>query len=1002
MSKKAAYLLVVGALVLPTGLAAAQGLKGEYFSGMSSPWTPTGDPVLTRIENVNFNWESNAPDPSVGADNFSVRWTGGLTPPVTAQYVFRTRTDDGIRVWINDEPVIDNWTDHGTTWDQSEPVELEGGRIYRFRVEFYENGGGAVCELYWRYPGQSEQVVPTSVLSPEPVYLVQARKPSPADGATGVAAPLLTWTPGETASWHDVYFGTDPEALGLLGRQMWTMYYYAMPLEPRGTYYWRVDEVEKDAVTVYTGDLWSFTMASKTAWAPYPRNGDKWISETPTLTWKGGLGATAHDVYFSTDANAVVNRDPSAQVVNQQPLILYEPGALQAGVTYYWVVDEYDLAGTKTDGEVWSFTVTDDGGGVKGEYFNNQNLSGVPVVTRVDPNINFNWGSGTEQGVNSPDATIAVDHFSARWRADLEIAVADTYTFVTRTGDGSRLWLNGELIIDQWVDQGPLDALSEPQELEPGIYSLRMEYYENDTAASAELYWETPVLPRQIIPAGPLQLPLRAGAINPKPGDVNQPQDITLMWSAGERAAQHQIYFGDDRDAVADATASTAGIYRGQQGLEQTSYNVSGLEWNKTYYWRIDEINPADPDSPWKGSPWKFTTADYIVIDDFEIYGNEVGNRVFQVWVDGMGYTEPAPGKPGNGTGALVGHDIWSPGSPHYQGDIMETANPHGGRQAMPLYYDNSFSPYKSEADRTWTTPQNWTVNGVTDLSLWFHGNPVGFLQTADGITMSASGEDIWGTADEFRYVYKPLNGNGSITVRVDSIMNTDAWAKGGVMVREGLEAGAKHVMLVVTPGSGVQFTWRDFTNADMTEHNTQAGIAPPCWIRLTRTGNTFKAEHSANGTSWQPVVDAASNTHQLSVLGNVYIGLCLTSHNVGAVTVAEFSNLSTSGGVSGQWQVAEIGVEHPSNDRADLYVAVEDSMGRTGVVSYPEGAVVPNWTEWKIPLTEFSNAGVNLAAIKAMHLGVGNRNLPVADGAGDVYFDDIRVVRPAPVEEGN
>jgi hypothetical protein len=238
--------------------------------------------------------------------------------------------------------------------------------------------------------------------------------------------------------------------------------------------------------------------------------------------------------------------------------------------------------------------------------------------------------------------------------------------------------------------------------------------------------------------------------------------------------------------------------------------------------------------------------------------------------------------------------------------------------------------------------------------------------------------------------------------VRVDSIMNTDPWAKGGVMVREGLDAGAKHVMLVLTPGNGVQFTWRDFTNADMTEDNTEAGITMPRWIRLTRTGNTFKAEHSANGTTWQPVVDTASNTHDLSVVGNVYIGLCLTSHNVDAVTVAEFSNLSTSGGVSGQWQVAEIGTDHPSNDQADIYVAVEDNLGRTSVVSYPDGALVPTWTQWQVPLTEFSDDGVNLAAIKAMHLGVGNRDFPVADGAGDVYFDDIRVIRPDPVEDAN
>ncbi len=145
--------------------------------------------------------------------------------------------------------------------------------------------------------------------------------------------------------------------------------------------------------------------------------------------------------------------------------------------------------------------------------------------------------------------------------------------------------------------------------------------------------------------------------------------------------------------------------------------------------------------------------------------------------------------------------------------------------------------------------------------------------------------------------------------------------------------------------------------------------------------------------------MDADSNTHEMTMIGNVYIGLALTSHNVGAVTIAEFSNVQTSGGVSGQWQVEAIGGVHPANGAADVYVAVEDTGGRIADVPYPGGANVADWTEWKIPLTEFIDAGVNMAAVKKMIIGVGNRTAPVADGDGMVLIDDITVVGPAPVD---
>ena len=169
-------------------------------------------------------------------------------------------------------------------------------------------------------------------------------------------------------------------------------------------------------------------------------------------------------------------------------------------------------ARTTFPGEVWSFTTAGGPGGVKGEYFANtsRNIVGVPALTRIDPSINFTWGDA------APDASIGIDHFSVRWTADLEIAVADTYTFITTSDDGARLWLGDDLIVDSWIDQGTTDHASKPQQLEPGIYPLSMEYYEWDGGAVAQLSWQTPSCGPPDHPAGPLQPPVRARAIYPK------------------------------------------------------------------------------------------------------------------------------------------------------------------------------------------------------------------------------------------------------------------------------------------------------------------------------------------------------------------------------------------------------------------------------------------------------------------------------------------------------
>jgi len=552
----------------------------------------------------------------------------------------------------------------------------------------------------------------------ERYYVYKAQLLEPADGATGVVMPLMKWVKGDKAVFHDVYFGTSPEltAADLVASHVpYELYFHPLPVVPGTTYYWRVDEIMADNTTITTGDVWSFTIAPNIAYNPSPRNGDKWIDPNVILSWAPTQDAATHEVYFGTDQAAVAARDPGV-FKGALYVTTLDLGTLEKNTTYYWAVDE--VGGTKYAGDVWSFTTTSGAaGGVKAEYFRGMTVTGVPFLTQIEPKIDHSWG---DPGGPAPSV---VDQFSARWTADLEIAVADTYTFVTTSDDGARLWLNGKLIVNSWVDQGTTSHASKPQKLEPGIYSIRMEYYENGGGAVAQLSWESKTMSRQIIPGGPLQPPVHAIAFYPANGDVDVPQNALLIWNAGDDAVTHDVYFGMDMAAVAAATPADAGVYQGSQTLGRTSFDPGPLEGGKTYYWRIDEVNDAAEGSPWKGAVWGFTTATFLIVDNFEGYTNDSPTRLFQTWVDGIGFSEDEyfpTANPGNGSSSAVGHDIWSPGTIY--NTIAETTIVHGGRQSMPIDCNNLLAPFYSEAVRTWKTAQNWTADGADTLVLYVQG----------------------------------------------------------------------------------------------------------------------------------------------------------------------------------------------------------------------------------------------------------------------------------------
>ncbi|MHC4533121.1 MAG: LamG domain-containing protein [Planctomycetota bacterium] len=187
-------------------------------------------------------------------------------------------------------------------------------------------------------------------------------------------------------------------------------------------------------------------------------------------------------------------------------------------------------------------------------------------------------------------------------------------------------------------------------------------------------------------------------ALDPANGAVDVTQTPVLTWTPG-LGASYEVYFGADAASLE---------LKGSGNLGSESYEPGLLEWNTTYYWRIDEANNANADSPWTGPLWSFTTANFLIIDDMEAYndiaeGEEGSNRIYNAWVDG--YDDPT-------NGSQAGHLD----TPFYEETIV-----HSGNKSMPMLYDNAVG--KSEATLTLTSNRDWTIKGVDTLTIWFQGD---------------------------------------------------------------------------------------------------------------------------------------------------------------------------------------------------------------------------------------------------------------------------------------
>jgi len=218
-------------------------------------------------------------------------------------------------------------------------------------------------------------------------------------------------------------------------------------------------------------------------------------------------------------------------------------------------------------------------------------------------------------------------------------------------------------------------------------------------------------------------LTLEAG-LGPTDAAVEISRNSDLRWLAEDRAAAYDVYFGVDFNDVNEATRENPLSVLVSENQEESTYSFpEDLEPNQTYYWRIDDINEADPNSPWKGDIWRFTTGDHVTIDDFEAYNDinedeEGSNRIYNTWSDG--YVVP-PAVPTNGS--TIGY----PDPDFANGEhFVETVIVYGGSQSGPFLYNNTTVSYSEVTLPMSATAlgSNWAQGDFNVLTLWFYGDP--------------------------------------------------------------------------------------------------------------------------------------------------------------------------------------------------------------------------------------------------------------------------------------
>ncbi|HUU18054.1 MAG TPA: LamG-like jellyroll fold domain-containing protein [Sedimentisphaerales bacterium] len=538
-----------------------------------------------------------------------------------------------------------------------------------------------------------------------------------------------------------------------------------------------------------------------------------------------------------------------------------------------------------------------------------------------------------------------------------------------------------------------------------------------------------------------MALPELASEPQPQDEAIDVDRDAVLSWNPGKFANTHDVYFGTDFNDVNDATIADPRGVTISGGKNANTFDTVRLEFGQTYYWRVDEVNDAHPDSPWKGSVWSFTTEPVV-------YPLEVAH--ITATASSMKSAEENPANTINGSG-LDANDIHStPTNSMWLSDVSapgETWIQYDFDQLYKLYqvlvwnHNSDLEEVvgfgiKEALIETSQYSEIWETFGTIELARAAQQAPVD-LQGIIARHVRITAQSNWGGIfqqyglSEVRFFYIPVQAresypdSGATGVEVDVVLGWTAGREAAthdVYVSTDEQAvidGTAPVATVTETSHGplaldldTTYYWKVNEVNEAETPSTWEGVI---WSFTTtdhlivddfESYNDLNPENPESNRIFNAWIDGYDNPENGSLVGydtppfaeqtivhggNQSLPL-FYDNSVGyseATLTLTYPRDWTENGVT----TLSIWFRGDSDNAAELlYVALDGSA----VVSHdnPDAAQITTWTEWTIDLQAF---GVNLANVNTIALGLGNKNNPQAGGSGTMYFDDIRLYPPPP-----
>ncbi|MGS2761883.1 PA14 domain-containing protein [Sinomicrobium sp. M5D2P9] len=552
----------LGGLEAGTG----NGLKADYYDGYNQ-----NELRYSQTDaNVDFDWGTGSPDATrLGTDQFSVKWSGQVQALYDEEYTFYVHSDDGVKLTVNGEVLMDAYDSRGAQTG-SGTITLAAGEKYDILFEYAEDSDDAFCHLEWESDSQMREIVPKGQLYSRPDSSEGPVTFYEKCGFKGFHAELLI---GE-------YKLADLELRGFGEKEI------AALKIARG---YKVILYEEDNFGGASKEIntnrgcfgnWKNKVSSLKVMA----DGDtelegtysiKNVNSNLFMDVRGGLGGISDGVnvqlwhennqanqtfnlkhlgngvytitaYHSAkcldveqsgqDDNTNISQRTNYEARNQQFI------AVREGTNYKFiavhsgkviaaegestspeasVVQHTDTGQASAEWELVSAPTAGNGDGLTGDYYNGMEFDTF-VFSRTDPGIDFDWGEG------SPGTGVDVDDYSIRWSGKVEPRYSGEYTFYITSDNGRRLWIDGELIIDAWIDDWDVEY-SGTIALEAGQkYDIRLEYFENYGGANCRLRWSSDSQPKEIIPRN--QLYATGQTIIVQTEKAEKKEDATILY----------------------------------------------------------------------------------------------------------------------------------------------------------------------------------------------------------------------------------------------------------------------------------------------------------------------------------------------------------------------------------------------------------------------------------------------------------------------------------------